>query len=66
VLNASASPPGRSWHLEFVRKQGYLREDLHHPVHQLARQHLDAADQRAAVHVDNLPQNCIWNERDEP
>jgi beta-keto acid cleavage enzyme len=51
-LECECFTTGAFWHLEFVRKQGYLREnDLYHAVHRLAWRHLDAADRaRAAVH----------------
>ncbi len=59
---------GAFWHLEFVRKQGYLGKRLHHFVSRLARRHLDAADREGADLYGRSPAEKLHLERqrDEP
>jgi len=62
-LECECFTTGAFWHLEFVRKQGYLRENTYTTlfIGWPGGTWTPPTERALQFMVDNLPQNCIWN-----
>src|SRR5262245_12921844 len=62
-LECECFTTGAFWHLEFVRKQGYLRESTYTTlfIGWPGGTWTPPTERALQFMVDNLPQNCIWN-----
>src|SRR5262245_16385612 len=62
-LESECFTTGAFWHLDFVRKQGYLREKTYTTlfIGWPGGTWTPPTERALQFMVDNLPQNCIWN-----
>jgi 3-keto-5-aminohexanoate cleavage enzyme len=62
-LECECFTTGAFWHLEFVRKQGYLRDKTYTTlfIGWPGGTWTPPTERALQFMVDNLPQNCIWN-----
>src|SRR5262249_16990461 len=62
-LECECFTTGAFWQLEFVRKQGYLRENTYTTlfIGWPSGTWTPPTERALQFMVDNLPQNCIWN-----